>query len=89
MWLCLCAGTYTGAGNNGLTFGTPELRVASLAGAAPTIIDMQGSGRAFTFTDGQSAFTTISGKMAALSDAVLFALFDAVLFLSSDWCTSM
>ncbi|EIE23812.1 hypothetical protein COCSUDRAFT_41952 [Coccomyxa subellipsoidea C-169] len=59
-YLWIGPGTYTGAGNNGLTFGTPELRVASLAGAAHTIIDMQGSGRAFSFTT-ESSLTTISG----------------------------
>ncbi len=58
------AGTYTGAGNNGLAFGTPQLHVASLAGAADTIIDMQGSGRAFSFTEAQTSSTTITGAVS-------------------------
>ncbi|KAK9904327.1 hypothetical protein WJX75_009277 [Coccomyxa subellipsoidea] len=59
-FLWIGPGTYTGADNRGLTFGTPELNVASLAGAAVTIIDLQALDRAFTFTV-QTAFTTITG----------------------------
>ncbi|BDA51124.1 probable metabotropic glutamate receptor-like protein P [Coccomyxa sp. Obi] len=60
-FLWIGPGTYTGAGNNGLTFGTPELHVTSLAGARNTVIDMQGSGRAFSFTGAQTSSTTITG----------------------------
>jgi hypothetical protein len=54
------AGTYTGTGNQGLSFAGRPMHLASLVGAANTIIDLQGSGRAFSFvTEGPT--TTVTG----------------------------
>jgi hypothetical protein len=53
-------GTYSGAGNANLTFAGRALHLASLAGAAVTIMDMQYAGRAFSFSTEQ-ATSTITG----------------------------
>lgn len=68
------AGTYTGAGNNGLTFGAPQLHIASLAGAADTVIDMQGSGRAFSFTGAQTSSTTITGALSVVMSLAIYIM---------------
>ena len=54
-------GTYTGLGNKDIDFGGKRLLVRSQAGAAATIIDCQGSGRAFIFQNGEGNAATVDG----------------------------
>ena len=64
---CVHAGTYTGAGNNGLSFAafSAPVTMQSLAGELNTIIDLGGGSRAFSFAT-EPAGTTLSGLPACL-----------------------
>jgi len=64
-----CAGTYTGAGNSGLTLGsgptviTLQSLIPSPYGELNTIIDLAGGTRAFNLGT-EPALSTLSGKPA-------------------------
>lgn len=68
------AGTYTGAGNNGLSFAgfSALVTMQSLAGELNTIIDLGGGSRAFSFAT-EPAGTTLSGMPACLFTLVMRA----------------
>lgn len=55
------AGTYTGALNKNLDFGGKEILLLAPGGPAATIIDGEGSGRAFYFHSGETAGAMVSG----------------------------
>lgn len=58
-------GIYTGIGNRDISFNGKAITVASIAGAASTIIDCQGTSskphRGFTFNTGESSNSVVSG----------------------------
>ena len=54
-------GTYTGAGNKNLDFGGKNIAVVSAAGPMTTIIDAQGSGRAFHLHSGLDSSALVEG----------------------------
>ena len=61
-WTVLVAdGTYSGAGNTNLRFGSADLRLASIGGSRNCTIDCKNSGRAMTFTKGQSGELLVEG----------------------------
>ena len=55
------AGTYSGSGNNEMTYGGKPLVVTSMAGAAVTIIDGLGTNRGFVFNSGESYTSVLTG----------------------------
>ena len=55
------AGVYTGPANRNLTFAGKNLTLTSASGAANTVIDAAGAGRAFAFTSGESVTSTVEG----------------------------
>lgn len=54
-------GIYTGEGNKNLDFKGKKITVTSLNGPASTIIDCEGSGRAFYFHSGETPDSVLSG----------------------------
>jgi hypothetical protein len=54
-------GIYTGDGNKNLDFKGKKITVTSLNGPASTIIDCEGSGRAFYFHSGETPDSVLSG----------------------------
>jgi len=54
-------GTYSGPGNKDLDFGGKSLVLRSRDGAAATILDCQGSGRALVFQNGEGSAAVVSG----------------------------
>jgi hypothetical protein len=54
-------GIYTGDGNKNLDFKGKKIIVTSLNGQASTIIDCEGSGRAFYFHSGETPDSVLSG----------------------------
>jgi hypothetical protein len=71
----LTAGTYTGVGNRDVSFMGKAITVTSYSGAASTIIDCGGFGRAFAFQNAEYntsvlSHVTIQNGFAALGGAV-------------------
>jgi hypothetical protein len=70
-------GAYTGTGNKNLDFGGKAITVMSEHGPESTIIDCEGSGRAFRFHSGESSdsildgFTIIRGSVTLSGGAML------------------
>lgn len=54
-------GTYTGTGNKNLRYYGREITLQSASGAENCIIDCQGSGRGFEFTNGETLNSIIEG----------------------------
>jgi predicted outer membrane repeat protein len=63
-------GTYTGELNRDISFEGRIIVVASEAGAAGTVIDCQGEGRAFEFSSGETPAATIQGFTVTNGSAV-------------------
>jgi hypothetical protein len=57
----VAAGTYTGPGNLGLTFGGTDLTVMSEDGPEATTIDCQGAGIAFNLFNGETPLSLVRG----------------------------
>ena len=55
------AGVYTGAANRNLSFLGKNLTLASVSGAATTVIDAENAGRAFTFSAGETGTAVVDG----------------------------
>lgn len=64
-------GTYTGAGNVALDFGGKSITVASLNGAAKTIIDLQRHAQGVTFHSGETAVAKLQGLTIENSPPVI------------------
>ena len=54
-------GTYTGAGNHDIDFGSKDLTVKSSGGSSACIIDCQQAGRAFYFHSGETTASRVEG----------------------------
>jgi hypothetical protein len=72
----VAAGTYSGPQNRDLDFSGKDLELVSIDGAAATIIDCEGAGRAFHFQQDESRAAivsgfTITGGMAEYGGAIL------------------
>ncbi|MCE9595661.1 MAG: right-handed parallel beta-helix repeat-containing protein [Planctomycetes bacterium] len=73
----LLDGTYTGAANREVDFGGRQIVVRGLHGAATSIIDCQGLGRAFLFTHGEPAGSGLAGLTIRNGSATSSTLFPA------------
>ncbi len=60
-FVLVAPGTYTGSGNKNLDFGGRTITLASVNGAAVTIIDCQGSGRGMLFDSGETQSASVYG----------------------------
>ncbi len=58
--LMLWPGTFLGPLNREIDFGGKDILLTSQAGAAVTVIDCEASGRAFSFTGGETSDATVS-----------------------------
>ncbi len=63
--ILVAPGTYAGPENRNLDFGTRDLVLLSEGGAAVTILDCQGAGRAFYLHGGQGSASRIQGLTIA------------------------
>ena len=59
--ILLDTGTFTGAGNKDLDTQGKAITIASIAGAASTVIDCEGSGRGFFIHSGEDSNTVLTG----------------------------
>lgn len=64
------AGTYTGELNRGIAFAGRTITLVSESGAAGTVIDCLGAGRAFEFSGNENPAATIQGFTVANGSAV-------------------
>lgn len=58
--ILLAPGVFTGVGNKDVSFAGKDVHVTSEAGAASTIVDCEGTGRAFALFQGESSAATIA-----------------------------
>jgi len=66
----VAAGTYTGELNRGIAFAGRTITLVSESGAAATVIDCQGQGRAFEFSGNENPGATIQGFTVTNGSAV-------------------
>lgn len=78
IWTDWSAGSYVGAGNRALSFSGRPMHLASLAGAASTIIDLQAADRAFSFVT-ETPYTTVTGARNLLQQQGVVILKEAFL----------